>query len=634
MKHLSLLTLFFILFFINQGTAFSQDLSANIMRRVDAANLNLDKAEEQIRIGEAEHAPAKLKGAQKEYDNIFSYYKGSFDPNHPTLVKLVKRIEKITKALAKGTGQKPQNVATVTTKKAQQTNPAVTTNTPTTQKSVQGDLSANIRRRIDTADRQLVLVNQGAAKGDRDMGALNAAKAEYKNIFQYYKGSFDPNHPDIIALQKRIDAAEQAMNAGFAKKNATAPLESNSAAVEDLPKKTGEDLISIAGALRALENRLATAAKSGNPGSYVAGVKDDLQFASDKFIQFNSTFKGQFDPSHAAYIQVETRLKKDRDAVSKLEAKAGAVAQAKQKSQQSANDAKAQSIMTKYEEAEINSALYRKNPRSIVWSAKEISLAGQDNSILKKSFRLSDPIFGRLYLDHSLGNTPIYGSSGVPARNREFRYEFRLFIDGQEKVDRFQVFTTGKLNSKAGESWKTWQFAPNPIPHDAGFQNEADAWRRTTKGLSPGTYNVRFELWAAHGQARSRGPISVGEFSLIVKKGARISAGMKFPEEMYSGNDAAQLREQLKKALATGKISYSEIVKLAIAKDWAYNRYSDSKKEYRKISAAVLFTDKDNAGVCRFVTYNFISDKNGNGWTKPRFHSFCMGCPEGDVECP
>ena len=67
------------------------------------------------------------------------------------------------------------------------------------------------------------------------------------------------------------------------------------------------------------------------------------------------------------------------------------------------------------------------------------------------------------------------------------------------------------------------------------------------------------------------------------------------------------------------------IQKLAITTDWAYNRYTDSKKEYRKISAAVLFSDKDNDGVCRFVTYNFISDKSGNGWTTPRFHSFCNG---------
>ena len=269
----------------------------------------------------------------------------------------------------------------------------------------------------------------------------------------------------------------------------------------------------------------------------------------------------------------------------------------------------------------------------MVWATTPINLADQDKVTTKTSFKLTDPIFGRIYLKHSLGNTPVYSSSGGPQENYNFGYEVRLFIDGKKKADRSDTFSTGKLNGQAGETWTTWQFAPNPVPYDDSFRSEADAWRRVTKDLSSGTHTVRFELWATQGQLRSREPISIGEFSLIVKQGDRISAGLKFPEETYSGNDADKLNEQLKKAVATGKISYSEIVKLAITGDWVVGRYTDSKKEYRKISAAVLFSDKDNDGVCRFVTYNFISDKTGNDWTPPRFHSFCMGSPEGDVEC-
>ena len=113
------------------------------------------------------------------------------------------------------------------------------------------------------------------------------------------------------------------MNAGFAKKNATAPLESNSAAVENLPKQMGEDLIDIASSLRTLENRLDTAGKSSNPGSYVYGVKDDLKIVSSKFDRFNANYKGQYDPEHVAYRQVKSRLKEGRNAVSKLENEKG-----------------------------------------------------------------------------------------------------------------------------------------------------------------------------------------------------------------------------------------------------------------------------------------------------------------------
>jgi len=323
MRSIKLTAMILTLLIFNFGTALSQDLSANIMRRVNAANLDLDKAEEQIRTGRSEHAPAKLKSAQQEYDNIFNYYKGTFDGAHPTLVELKERIESITNQLSKGTKEESQSEQTVSPQKNLKAKKITKIDNPVKQKKAPAELSANISRRIDEADRQLVWVNQGAAKGERAMGSLNKAKGELKKIFEYYKGSFDPNHPNIVALKNRIDAAEQAMNAGFAKKNASAPLESNSGAVEDLPEKMGEDLISIAGALRSLENRLDTAGKSNNPSSYVYGVKDDLKIASGKFDRFNSSYKGQFDPNHVAYLQVLKRIKNGQEAVSALEAKAG-----------------------------------------------------------------------------------------------------------------------------------------------------------------------------------------------------------------------------------------------------------------------------------------------------------------------
>ena len=33
-------------------------------------------------------------------------------------------------------------------------------------------------------------------------------------------------------------------------------------------------------------------------------------------------------------------------------------------------------------------------------------------------------------------------------------------------------------------------------------------------------------------------PLSVGEFTLVINKGDRISAGGKFPEDSYSGSDS------------------------------------------------------------------------------------------------
>ncbi len=305
MKRFPMITPFLVMLVLNLNTAFTQDLNSDIIHRVNAANLELDKAEEQIRTGKAELAPYKLKGAQKEYNNIFNYYKGSFDPNHPTLLKLKERIERISRQLSQGTKKIPK--------------------TPVQKLSAdeQRDIRADIHRRIDATDRELVRVNQAAVKGERAMGSLEAAKRQYKNIFTYYKGKFDPADPEVAALKKRIDDAEQAMNIGSAKKNITAPLESNSGAVEDLPKNMGQDLISVSLSLRSLEDRLDTANNSGFPDSYLYGLEYDLHSASDKFKRFNESYKGRFDSNHAAYKQVEKRLKEDRAAVSAFEAKFG-----------------------------------------------------------------------------------------------------------------------------------------------------------------------------------------------------------------------------------------------------------------------------------------------------------------------
>jgi hypothetical protein len=636
MKSISVLALILTIFLISPVTGFSQDLSSNIMRRVDAANLELDTAEAQIQTGKAEFAPSKIKSAQAEYENIFNYYGGSFDPNHPTLVTLENRIKTLTRQAEEAADKAAQAQTTMQeTEKEPTVSKPAQKNTPENLEGKSSELSANIRRRIDQADRLLAEVRKRSeTKGDRSIDTLNQAKREYQNIFEYYQGSFDPNHPDIIALQKRIAETEEIMNAGFAAKNATAPLENNSEAVEDLPADMGNDLVDIARSLYTLEDRLDTASNSGSTGSYVAGVTDDLAIAEGQFSRFNAKYGSRIDPGHVAYAQVESRLRNDRQAVNDLKQKAGAAVQAARETENAAYKADEQRIMSKYSDIPPTSDLHRNNQGKIVWSKKPINFSEQDQVTPEQKFRLSEPIFGRLYLHHSLGNTPVYGSSGGPDENRGFGYEFKLFIDGQEKTANSNVFTSGNLSGQAGETWTTWQFAPNPVPFDDSFKNEADAWRRTTAGLSPGTHAVRIELWGVQGQFRTREPVSIGEFSLIVENGDRIAAGTKFPQQTYSGKNAAQLGEQLKRALAQENISYDEIAKLAITGDWAESRYTDSKNEYRKISAAVLFKDKENDGVCRFVTYNFISDKNGSEWAEPRFHSFCNGCPEGDAECP
>ncbi len=610
----------FVLFIMvaSTGAALSDELSSNIMRRVNAANEYLDKAEEQIKSGRAEMAPRKLKSARTEYDNIFQYYGGSFDPEHPTLKSLKKRIDQIETQLSA---------------------PAPTSafKTESVPKG-QVELSANIRRRIDSADRQLEWVNKSIAKGTDDPGALQSAKNEYDHIFEYYKGSFDPNHPDLVALKGRIDAAEKASNQAVATTNQSAPLEQNHRAVDDLPSPMGKDLIGVANSLFPLENRLETANSSQNPGSYLQGLNMDLTALEEKFSKFNTTYEGQLPAGHPSYIQVQNRVQANQDAVASLEGQVQAGQQAQQAALMGAFAADVDRIHNTYAEKGPSSNLHKNNVGRMVWCDKEIQYGDQDNIKPTNKFKLTDPIFGRIYIAHSLGNTAIYRQNGdsKPSENTAFGYEFKLFIDGEEKAHKFGVFASGNFNGEAGETWTTWQFAPNPIPYGESYGDEAEAWRKTTQGLSAGTHDVRFELWAVQGSYRSAEAISVGEFALEVGQGDRVASGVKFPKDSYGGSDLKKIREGMKKALV-GPVAKSsdEILKVAVTSDWKTGVYSDSKRRYKTISGTILWHDKDGDGYCRFTTYNFVSNHSGgDNWDALEYKSFCNGCPEGDVESP
>ena len=64
---------------------------------------------------------------------------------------------------------------------------------------------------MNTIEGQLSIVEKLTAKGQDASVSIATARQEFKNIHDYYKGSFDPNHPELVALEARIDQAEKGM---------------------------------------------------------------------------------------------------------------------------------------------------------------------------------------------------------------------------------------------------------------------------------------------------------------------------------------------------------------------------------------------------------------------------------------
>lgn len=103
-----------------------------------------------------------------------------------------------------------------------------------------------------------------------------------------------------------------------------------------------------------------------------------------------------------------------------------------------------------------------------------------------------------------------------------------------------------------------------------------------------------------------------------------------FPDDVYSGSDISDIKQQMLQALMGGVIKKKEeVLAIAVTSGWKEGIYRDSKNTYRKIQGTVLFYDNDNDGVSRFTTYKYISNYINGEWGPLKFNSFTMSHLEG-----
>lgn len=281
----------------------------------------------------------------------------------------------------------------------------------------------------------------------------------------------------------------------------------------------------------------------------------------------------------------------------------------------------------------MTSAAHSANAGKIVFSTELINFKKEDPSKFRDSFKLGEPIYGRLYFKQSMLNTPLYhdqGGAPLTGSHREGAWELLVYVDGVNQNVKFGNFALGRVSKKAEREWTTWQLNLQPEQRQQGEKNIIDPWVKVAARLKPGTHKIKLVFRTTLGQYRSK-PMAEGSFDLIVEEGASFSGG-EFPKSTYSGSDLNSVREAMKRALV-GPVakSSSEIVDVAVTSGWRSGRYTDSKLEYRKIQGTVLWADSDGDGVLRYTSYSFIQNREGNGWSTLRFKAFVNGGPEGNV---
>lgn len=626
-----------IILLIIQTTVFAADFTSRTKRQVQEVESSLKRAQ-----GYYNGSPKDLSGAKHYLSSASEQLveilkRGQQYKDHPQIISLQQQIKLLSQQVAAPTAsptptKQANHVATnkdktptvVSTKMAQENKPAAT--------GVK-KLSSNIIKKIRVADEKLEEAKSNIANGLLGGSKIKDAQAGYKLIFDRYKSSFDADHPDILAFKERIDKTEASRIDAIRHKMATLPAEENNI-ILGMSEKAGLELRGIG---RQINDFYKFSDKEN------ARAQRSFENARGNFNEFKTEFSGQYKETNESFINIKTRLAKvinDHDSLnSRINKQSDDAAKAKQAQYNS----QAKKIMSTYPNQALTSQLHKNNVGKIVWSNKAISTKEQDKAKIITTFKLSDSIFGRIYIPQSIGNTPIYSDledyKNDPKANTDFFYHVKFFVNGQQ-YDRFakptnDFFKLGSLPGQFGQSGTTWEFAPNPVGAKGAFKEEADGWRNISKKLEPGQYKIRFEVWAGI-RLQSKAALAIGEFTLVKAKGERVAATGVYPKDNYAGSDNIDtIKKEMKRALGPVANNLHEIV---VTSDWRHGVYVDTKVQHRTIAGTILYIDEDDKekdGVCFFNTNYFRSNHlGGDKWTPLAYKSVCLGCPEGVTECP
>ncbi|PHI20895.1 hypothetical protein CEQ90_05890 [Lewinellaceae bacterium SD302] len=265
------------------------------------------------------------------------------------------------------------------------------------------------------------------------------------------------------------------------------------------------------------------------------------------------------------------------------------------------------------------------------------------------SFKASESIYARLYLPKSVGNTDHGGN-----RAYAIIQMYDLYIDGQQvpfkkgfgfykqvpENERTYYMVSVDEQDKINV-WTTWR--PTLLPDESddelkygGVNVMARAFALALLDQSPGTHEVelRFHSRDLAGEGATK-VLASGKFTLELTASDKRELAFKYapplPKDEWTGGNKAQLIAEATAAFAN-QLNKDPIAVGLVGRDWQEGSYTLTGQKYRKLAAWAVFDDTDGDGQVPITTFNWISDYSNGGWTKMRFDSHCLGCPDWDVE--
>ncbi|MCP4290224.1 MAG: hypothetical protein GY780_00140 [bacterium] len=271
--------------------AAAKDLDSKITRRIDTIATNLDQVDQNLDANNLKEAKSYLKTATDEMGRIMSWYKGKFDENHPDFVAIDQRLK-------------------ATTAKVESSAPAAAEAKPVAKPKSTGGankpLNNKVARRIEAISNSLDQVDSNIGLQDLKEAktSLESAKKEMAKIMDWYKGKFDENHPDFVAIERRLAASIDSIEGDSGMGAQAAGMKKDLEIVIGSLMAAKDDIYATLDEVRLLDSRFSSAVsnteRKGNPERVLSAISDMRasvergQIIYAEALQTASDFRQQF----------------------------------------------------------------------------------------------------------------------------------------------------------------------------------------------------------------------------------------------------------------------------------------------------------------------------------------------------
>jgi hypothetical protein len=300
----------------------------------------------------------------------------------------------------------------------------------------------------------------------------------------------------------------------------------------------------------------------------------------------------------------------------------------------------------------ITSSIHGANVGKIVFasSMNDIAFKKENPAKFKNVFRADEKIYARVYTAQSLANTTFDGNQeyapGILLYNmyingKQVGYKRSFGMHRHIPAAKKTYFTEQLEAVDAWFKWTSWKLflLPDEKDPDLKYGNMNIAARSFVLALldlDPGTHEIKIEVscLSMTGEAQTE-VVASGAFSLNLtaadKKKLAFAYAPPLPKDEWQGGNKEKLLAEIKEAFRK-EIKKEPILVGISGSSWKEGSYTLTGQKYRKIAAWAVFPDGDGDGQVPITTFNWVSDYANGSWTKLRFDSHCLGCPDWDVE--